>query len=323
MLHVNMTKNAYNDSHVTNDYHATRAVAKLAKTDLQLLSVFVTVVDSGGFSAAQVSLNVGQSTISRQMSDLEARLGIRLCQRGRSGFGITQKGRAVYEAAQTLFRALDGFRTEVGALRGQLIGDLSIAVIDNWVGDSSAPVSDAIAAMKKDGPEVQIALRCIAPDEIEHAVLTQQVNIGIGVFHQHNPGLLYEHIIDDPTELYCGRNHPLFRHKGSFTTDDLNNLDYVRRAYLSERRVAPSVSRLKSSALAHQLEGIAFLILSGCYVGYLPVAYAHSWVRNGLMRKIDLPELGINTSIEIVTRRGVKQSLVVKTFLNYLRQAKK
>ena len=54
-------------------------LGKLSKTDLHHLEVFMTVADQGGFSAAQVTLNVGQSTISRQMSELEERLGMRLC----------------------------------------------------------------------------------------------------------------------------------------------------------------------------------------------------------------------------------------------------
>ena len=37
-----------------------------------MLAVFVTVVKCGGFAAAQVALNVCQSTINRQIGDLRA-----------------------------------------------------------------------------------------------------------------------------------------------------------------------------------------------------------------------------------------------------------
>ena len=62
---------------------------QLYDVDLKLLRVFETIVKCGGFSAAQAALNVGQSTISEQMTQLEARLGVKLCQRGRSGFRLT------------------------------------------------------------------------------------------------------------------------------------------------------------------------------------------------------------------------------------------
>lgn len=45
-----------------------------------------TVVRCGGLSAAQAELNVGQSTISMQVGQLEVRLGARLCERGQAVF---------------------------------------------------------------------------------------------------------------------------------------------------------------------------------------------------------------------------------------------
>ncbi|MFW8641943.1 LysR family transcriptional regulator [Rhizobium beringeri] len=59
-------------------------LTSVSSPDLHLLRVFVAVTEAGGFSAAQLTLNVSQSTISTQMSDLEARLGLKLCRRGRS-----------------------------------------------------------------------------------------------------------------------------------------------------------------------------------------------------------------------------------------------
>ena len=58
---------------------------RLSDVDVKLLRVFTRVVEHGGFSAAQAELGISQASISTYMSDLEARLGVRLCQRGRSG----------------------------------------------------------------------------------------------------------------------------------------------------------------------------------------------------------------------------------------------
>ena len=121
---------------------------RLHKADLHLLAVFTTVAECGGFAAAQVALNVSQSTISRQIGDLEKRLGLRLYQRGRSGFRLTDKGRIVYEACQHLSTALESFRTAVGALRGELVGDLSIAAIDNWATERGYPMADVLRAFR-------------------------------------------------------------------------------------------------------------------------------------------------------------------------------
>ncbi|HLB81274.1 MAG TPA: LysR family transcriptional regulator, partial [Dongiaceae bacterium] len=62
---------------------------KLNDIDVKLLRVFAAIVEAGGFAAAQAQLNVSPSRISTQIADLEARLGMRLCQRGRVGFRLT------------------------------------------------------------------------------------------------------------------------------------------------------------------------------------------------------------------------------------------
>ena len=213
---------------------------RLHKADLHMLAVFMTVAECSGSAAAQVALNVGQSSISRQISELEKRLGMRLCQRGRAGFQLTDKGRIVYEACQHLATALESFRSTVGALRGELVGDLSIAVIDNWASERSYPLADVLQTFRGKARQVHIRFHTLTPDEIERAVLENRANLGIGVFHQHRPGLTYKALLDDPVELYCGKGHALFdRAPHNFDRNDLHEADLVHRAYLSERQVAP------------------------------------------------------------------------------------
>lgn len=300
----------------------TTPLGRLSKTDLHLLAVFMTVVETGGFAAAQVALNLGQSTVSRHIGDLEKRLGMRLCQRGRVGFRLTDKGRTVYESCQTLFNALESFRSDVGALRGELVGELAIAVIDNWINESGGPLAEALAAFKSRGRQVDVNIHSLAPDEIERAVLDGRVGLGIGVFHQHRPGLNYEVLVQDPVELYCGRDHPLFDLVAEGRVPkDLNAADYVRRGYLSEEQVAPLAAKLPSSATAHQIEAVAFMILSGRYVGYLPVSYATRWVAIDRMRSLLPDRFRLITDIEIVTRKGAALTLVSEAFLDRLRRA--
>ena len=54
-----------------------RAVlGQLSDMDLRLLKVFKSVVDCGGMAAAELELNIGTSTVSRHVKDLETRLGL-------------------------------------------------------------------------------------------------------------------------------------------------------------------------------------------------------------------------------------------------------
>ncbi|STW27765.1 transcriptional regulator GbuR [Klebsiella michiganensis] len=59
--------------------------------NLRLLHVFITVAKYQGFANAQQELNLTVSAISNYMSELEEKLGITLCRRGRGGFFSDRK----------------------------------------------------------------------------------------------------------------------------------------------------------------------------------------------------------------------------------------
>ena len=194
-------------------------------------------------------------------------------------------------------------------------------MIDNLATERGHPLADVLRAFRGKGRRVHIHFHTLAPDEIERAVLENRVNLGIGVFHQHRPGLFYEALYDDPVELYCGYGHALFdRAPHDLDGNDLLACDLVHRAYLSERQVAPRTADLQSTAAARQIEGVAFLILSGWHIGYLPVSYAERWVANGRMRSIVPATFRLSTKIELVTRRGVALTLVSQIFADILRE---
>ena len=104
-----------------------RPAARRFRCLLRLLRVYRTIVECGVFSQAQAKLGISRSTISTYMSNLETRLGLTLCRRGRSGFALTERGRLVYESASKFLTALEGFRSELGELQGRMTGEIKEA----------------------------------------------------------------------------------------------------------------------------------------------------------------------------------------------------
>jgi len=77
--------------------------------DLRLLRIFISVVEHGGFSSAANALGITRSTISIHMSNLETRMKLKLCLRGRGGFSLTEDGQTVYQSVLDLFATMDDF----------------------------------------------------------------------------------------------------------------------------------------------------------------------------------------------------------------------
>jgi hypothetical protein len=132
----------------------------IAEADLRLLKVFRTVVSCGGFAGAQAELNVGLSTITIHMQTLEQRLGCKLCTRGRSGFQLTDQGRAVYSATERLFSALETFRLDVYDSSAGVSGEIRVAMIDNLITHPECRLDDAFEAA---APDASFLSKCCVP----------------------------------------------------------------------------------------------------------------------------------------------------------------
>src|SRR5664279_5195159 len=86
-------------------------LGQISDMDIRLLRVFRAVVDCGGMAAAELELNIGTSTVSRHIKDLETRLGLTLCRRGRAGFALTAEGEQIYAQSAQLLSATEAFRS--------------------------------------------------------------------------------------------------------------------------------------------------------------------------------------------------------------------
>ncbi|MGK3868233.1 LuxR family transcriptional regulator, partial [Enterococcus faecium] len=80
------------------------------------------------------------------------------CQRGRSGFQLTDRGAVVYEESKLLFQGLRSFETTVTGLKSRLTGTLRLGLVDNTVTDPDMPIHRIIASLHRQAPELTIKI---------------------------------------------------------------------------------------------------------------------------------------------------------------------
>lgn len=286
-------------------------------SDLRLLRIYRKVVECGGFSAAEVELCISRAAISMAMNDLETRLGLRLCQRGRSGFALTNEGAEVYQSSLQLLAAVEEFRTQVNGLHAQLKGELNIGITDNLVTMPEMHITHALNALKERGPDVRINIRMIPPSEIELAVLDGRLHTGVIPDLKTLPGLDYLALYEEASQLYCAAGHPLFE-AVDITKETLASYDAVVPAYAQTPEIKTAHEHLRATASATDREGVAFLILSDRYIGYLPTHYAERWVREGQMKALSSLDWNYLTGYSAITRKGGLSNLVLESYLDEL-----
>ena len=293
---------------------------QLDNVDTNLLRVFCTVVERGGFTPAQAELNISASALSTKMAALETRLGMRLCQRGRTGFRLTDKGKRVYAAARQLFSAHEDFQAEIGTLRGQLLGNLHIGIMDNTVTNPKARIHQAIARYMRRDNSVHISLDIFEPAALERGLLDGKLHIGVSAYNHHVPGLNYERLFSEEQTLYCGADHPLFAlAPDRATLGEIASSKYVARGYMGPRAVAPIIA-MNTAATSYDMESIARFVLSGHFTGYLPAHYAAMWVERGEMRPLLPDRLNYDSVFEVATRKEAPRIGIVETFLEDLKR---
>lgn len=295
------------------------ALAQVSDFDIRLLRIFRSVVECGGFSAAESVLGIGRSAISQQMSDLEQRLGLRLCQRGRAGFALTEEGREVYHSSLQLLSALESFRTEVNGLHLHLRGELNIGLTDNLVTLPHMRITHALARLKERGPDVVINIRMTPPSEVEQGVLDGRVHVGVVPQTVALSGLEYQPLYDERSLLYCAVGHPLFYADDAQLSDArLNEQEAIAPTFRLPADIQAHYQALHCTASASDREGMAFLILTGRYIGYLPDHYATFWVQQGRLRALKPSSRFYDLSLATVTRKGRRPHLVLESFLEAL-----
>lgn len=295
-------------------------LGSLTDLDLRLLRVFVAVVEAGGVSVAQTTLNVSQPTISAQLSTLETRLGYRLCERGRSGFRLTEKGERMYELATTLLAAAEEFALKARHLDRKLVGTLGIGLIGHTPVSENARISEAIASFKKRDEAVRFSISVKSPGELEEQLLNGDIQIAVGYFWHRVPTLEYTPLFVERQIAYCGRGHPLFERAGKLAPAEVAGHEWVWRTYPTPE-AQHSTTASKVTAQADNMEAVSLLILSGHHLGYLPQQFAAPHVRSGQLVALNPKALTYEVTFHMVTQKRSSHDPIVQAFLEDLRNA--
>jgi DNA-binding transcriptional LysR family regulator len=64
------------------------------------------------------------------------------------------------------------------------------------------------------------------------------------------------------------------------------------------------------------LEAVAFLILAGTHIGFMPQHYAASWVERGEMRALLPDEFRRESDLAVITQASAQRTPVLKHFLS-------
>ena len=302
---------------------ARAVLGQVSDMDLRLLQVFKAVVECGGLSAAELELNIGTSTVSRHIKDLETRLGLTLCRRGRAGCALTAEGQRVYDETLRLLAAVDGFRASVDDIHDRMGGALHVALFDKTASNPAARIHAAIADFAGHAPDVRLHLHVGSIQDIERGVMDGSFAVGVIPEHRAAASLRYDRLFGETMYLYCGSAHSLFNSKHSALDWPALRArkDFAGLGYHSPNMEVSHRERLQRSATAFDQESVATFILSGDFLGFLPDHYAQGFVQNGQMQAIAPAQFHYQCHFSAIVRQSPEPTQATRLFQQCLAQA--
>lgn len=255
----------------------------LIKHDLKALQAFVAIVECQGVTAAQKRLNMSQSAISMHLAHLEESLGVILCRRGRSGFGLTKAGHQLYEACTLLLQATSEFHREVQNIkwhRSVLSGKLRIGLVEYLPPDFQRILNQVIASAYQHYPELRLTIDICAPHDIETAIANNQMDFGIGYYYSLLKNLQYQIVFEQREHVYCHAEHPAAKVKDLTLNQLAEEYHWVKRTY-ADFPANAGFSAGVTTATADKERATLLFILAGSHLGFLSQEMAEPYVRTG------------------------------------------
>lgn len=119
------------------------------------LSTYLTVVETGGITAAANRLNLAKSVVSKRVADLEASLKVPLLIRSSRSVRPTEYGEALYERMRPLVQAMGEAAEGISHQAGALTGRLRITAPMSF---GTLKLTPIIAGFARAHPELEIAV---------------------------------------------------------------------------------------------------------------------------------------------------------------------
>jgi len=260
----------------------------LPNPTLDQLQVFLTVAETGSFSAASRSLNRAQSVISYTIANLEAQLEVPLFERsGARQPKLTEAGRALLEDARRLVADLEVMRARVKGLKDGLEAEVSVAIS---VMVPSQAVVEVLKEFRDEFPSVALNLAVGELGVVMDLVSNGKATVGIGgaILQQHD-ALVTERIGHSFMMPVASSSHPLARIRRPLTLADVREetqLVVTDASGLTKGRDFNVLSyktwRVSDIATKHSL------IRGGLGWGGLPVSVVGEDIMNGNLVAIKL-----------------------------------
>ncbi len=291
--------------------------------DLRQIEIFCKVVELKSFSKAAEAVCLAQPSVSERIATLEKMIGIKLLDRlGREiiptkgGVFFYEHAKAMLEMKRTVCIAVEDF---LGLKQGEI-----------RIGGSTIPgeyiLPKYIKKFRKKYPLVSVKLFIADTKEIEDAVLSGDIEIGIAGSKGLQKNLLYRELWNDELVLAVPAKHHLAEKK-EVSVKELYNESFILREAGSgtlkemERYFktfgSKTVRSLKIAAQLGSSTAVKEGIKAGLGISVLSLSAIETEIEAGILKAVKIEEVSMSRNFYLITDRRRTNSPLCEAMLNF------
>ncbi len=195
----------------------------MTSMDIKHMRYFTAIVKHGSMTEAANQLYISQPTISKAINDVEAELGVRLFNRNRKQFELTDAGQMFYDQSEEILRMHEALAYDLKNMVGVQHGHIRIGL------PPIMDVSPLMAIMKTfhdKYPKITYQLIESGSGTIEQRLRQYDIDIGITVLPTEGADFDAFTFLSETLCLVVHPNHPLAESR-TIGLDALRDADFI------------------------------------------------------------------------------------------------
>jgi DNA-binding transcriptional LysR family regulator len=262
----------------------------------------------GSMRAAADQLGVAVSSVSRQISQLEAEVGMVLIEHGRRNVKLTEAGQLLIEYYSEQLTQREAFEGRLADLKGLRTGRIQLAIGEGFLG---APLSRLISRFIAKYQGLLVDVRVTASsNEVARLVVEDEVHLGLAFQASDDPRIRVLSSVRQPLCAIMQASHPLAR-RGSLTLAELATQpmclpesSFRTRQLLKVAEVTERVS-LPPRVTANSLVLLKSLVSSGELLTLLPMLAVSEELERNEFVAVPINSTSLrDTSVHLISRLG-------------------
>jgi DNA-binding transcriptional LysR family regulator len=278
------------------------------------LKVFYTVANRLSFTKASNELFITQPAVSKHIQELEEYYKIKLFNRNGSKITLTVAGEVLLKHTKNIFEVYRDIDFDMNTLISQRSGLLRIGASTTI---SQYIIPPLLARFHQKLQDIKVSLLNGNTEQIENALLQQEIEIGIVEGQSKNKSIKYTEFLKDELVLVCKSSNPLVN-LNEITQEALKKMRFLMREQGSgtleviEFALKPfniKVSELQIEMQLGSTESIKSYLMNSDCVAFISIHAIQKELQNNELAILDITDLTIERFFYIITLQGKTDSL--------------